>query len=207
MNLDELMNADVFQSDDLQERIEELEDSEFIGNWIVGNGQPGCLYDNVASFDDFDDVLEYLREELANWEESIDNTEKHYPNMYDPEERAVLHCSREELDSIKEECEFSININRERYEISINESDEFAELHYLRQLHEKYPGHEFIADSYFVDYTKQFIEDCCSMPKEFNSGEWPWRHCSIDYEAAASELQGDYEDVEIKGVSFWVRES
>jgi hypothetical protein len=66
-------------------------------------------------------------------------------------------------------------------------------------------GETLIRDSYFTNYIRELIDDCYDMPKEFNSGEWPWRHMSIDYEAAAREAQSDYFDVSFGGVTYWIR--
>ena len=66
-------------------------------------------------------------------------------------------------------------------------------------------GETLIRGSYFEEYTEELINDCYEFPKEFNSGEWPWRHMSIDYEAAAEELKMDYTSVDFDGVEYWIR--
>lgn len=93
------------------------------------------------------------------------------------------------------------------------EDDDAKELVSLRQLAEQAEGYaadwqygeQLIRDSYFVDYIEQLIDDCYSMPKEFKSGDWPWRHMKIDYEAAAEEAKQDYTSVTFDGVTYWVR--
>lgn len=66
-------------------------------------------------------------------------------------------------------------------------------------------GETLIRRSYFVDYTEQLINDCYELPKEVNSGQWPYRHMTIDYEAAARELEHDYTSVDFDGVEYLIR--
>jgi hypothetical protein len=42
------------------------------------------------------------------------------------------------------------------------------------------------------------------MPKEMKSGNWPWRHMTIDYEAAAQELKADYNEVTFAGHTYLI---
>jgi hypothetical protein len=62
-----------------------------------------------------------------------------------------------------------------------------------------------IAESYFVEYIKDLIHDCYEMPKEMHSGDWPYRHMTIDYDAAAKEAEADYMTIEIEGVDYFYR--
>jgi len=64
---------------------------------------------------------------------------------------------------------------------------------------------EAINDDYFQEYIEELIKDCYPMPKEFDSGAWPWRHMVIDYESAADEAKSDYSSVEFRGQTFWAR--
>lgn len=66
-------------------------------------------------------------------------------------------------------------------------------------------GEGLIHDDYFQEYTEQLVEDCYEMPKEFDSGNWPWRHMTMDWEAAAAELKGDYMEVDFAGETYWIR--
>lgn len=43
------------------------------------------------------------------------------------------------------------------------------------------------------------------MPKELNSGDWPWRHVKVDYEAAAEEAKVDYIEFDWDGVTYLIR--
>jgi hypothetical protein len=66
-------------------------------------------------------------------------------------------------------------------------------------------GETLIRRSYFVDYIAELINDCYEMPKEMNSGQWPYRHMTIDYEAAANEAEQDYISVDFDGVEYLIR--
>jgi len=66
-------------------------------------------------------------------------------------------------------------------------------------------GETLIRRSYFVDYISELIHDCFELPKEMNSGRWPYRHMTIDYEAAANEAEQDYMSVDFDGVEYLIR--
>ncbi len=66
-------------------------------------------------------------------------------------------------------------------------------------------GETLIRHTYFTDYIKELIRDGYPMPKELNSGEWPWRHVTVDYEAAAAEAQADYTEIDFDGVTYFIR--
>jgi hypothetical protein len=74
--------------------------------------------------------------------------------------------------------------------------EELRSLHRLAEDAEGSPdwehGEVLIRRSHFVAYIEELIGDCYEMPKAMNSGEWPWRHMVMDYEAAASEAEADY---------------
>lgn len=62
-----------------------------------------------------------------------------------------------------------------------------------------------IRETYFTDYIKELIHDCYEMPKGMHGGDWPYRHMTFDYEAAADEAKVDYTTVEIDGVDYFFR--
>lgn len=66
-------------------------------------------------------------------------------------------------------------------------------------------GEALIKESYFTDYIEDLIKDCYSMPKEFESGAWPWRHMTLDYQAAADEAEYDYTRIDFDGVDYLIR--
>ena len=92
------------------------------------------------------------------------------------------------------------------------DSEEYTELEHLRALQDQAEyspdwnhGETLINESYFTDYIEELITDCYELPKELNSGDWPWRHVKIDYEAAAEEAKTDYMEVDFDGVTFLIR--
>lgn len=91
-------------------------------------------------------------------------------------------------------------------------SDEGQELTALKNLADQAEdspdweyGETLINESYFTDYIEELIADCYELPEELNSGDWPWRHITIDYEAAADEAKTDYMEVDFDGVTFLIR--
>lgn len=65
-------------------------------------------------------------------------------------------------------------------------------------------GTSLIRDSYFTEYIRELIHDCYEMPKELDSGAWPFRHMKIDYQAAADEARADYFELDFNGVTYLV---
>ena len=66
-------------------------------------------------------------------------------------------------------------------------------------------GETIIAESHFVDYIKELIDDCYALPKDLTSGEWPYRHITINYEAAAEEAKADYAELTFRGRTFYIQ--
>ena len=66
-------------------------------------------------------------------------------------------------------------------------------------------GETLIHEDYFTYYIEELINDCYELPKEFNSGAWPWRHMTLDYEAAADEAKQDYMEVNFDGATYYIR--
>lgn len=94
-------------------------------------------------------------------------------------------------------------------EFDKNEGQELDALRALAEQAEDSPdwtyGETLIRRSYFVDYIEELIDECYEMPKEFKSGDWPFRHMKIDYEAAAQEAEQDYMSVDFDGVEYLIR--
>lgn len=63
-------------------------------------------------------------------------------------------------------------------------------------------GETLINEAYFTKYIEVLIDDCYDLPKELTSGNWPYRHISIDYEAAAEEAKQDYTEIDFDGVAY-----
>lgn len=66
-------------------------------------------------------------------------------------------------------------------------------------------GETLINEDYFTSYIEDLIDDAYEMPKEMNSGNWPYRHMTMDYAAAAEEAKVDYEEVDFEGQTFLIR--
>ena len=66
-------------------------------------------------------------------------------------------------------------------------------------------GEQLIRASYFVQYITELIDDCYDLPKELTRGDWPYRHITIDFEAAAKEAEQDYNSVDFDGVEYLIR--
>ncbi|KAF1042230.1 MAG: hypothetical protein GAK35_02844 [Herbaspirillum frisingense] len=66
-------------------------------------------------------------------------------------------------------------------------------------------GETLIHRDHFVKYIEELIDDCYEMPKAMNSGEWPYRHLTMDYEAAAEEAEQDYVEFDFGGQEYLIR--
>jgi hypothetical protein len=66
-------------------------------------------------------------------------------------------------------------------------------------------GETLIHEIHFSDYIKDIIDDCYEMPKEFESGKWPWNHMEMDWDGAAEEAKSDYYTIEVDGHSYYIR--
>lgn len=68
-------------------------------------------------------------------------------------------------------------------------------------------GIPMIHEDFFVEYTKDLIDDCWDIARDINkfSSEWPYRHLKIDYVAAAEELMQDYTNIDFDGVTYYIR--
>lgn len=68
-------------------------------------------------------------------------------------------------------------------------------------------GATFIHEDYFVQYTKELIEDCYPEVMEIlDRGTWPFNRLELDYECAALDAEADYACVDFDGAnSYFVR--
>ena len=66
-------------------------------------------------------------------------------------------------------------------------------------------GETIIPRDAFVDHITELIDDCYEMPKDMNSGKWPFCHMTMNYEAAAQEAETDYMSVMVRGHEFLMR--
>lgn len=66
-------------------------------------------------------------------------------------------------------------------------------------------GEQLIREDYFVVHITELIKDCYEMPKEMETGKWPFNHMTMDYEAAAKEAEQDYAMVSFMGEDYFIR--
>jgi hypothetical protein len=59
----------------------------------------------------------------------------------------------------------------------------------------------------FTKYTENLIAECypSSIVPNRLEDQWPYRHITYDYEAAAEELKEDYHEVTFRGVDYLAR--
>ena len=146
-----------------------------------------CLEDDVESTKD--NLNDFLTEHNFKLDEKGPDVPDEYMEYFekclkeiDEAEEALNAFDREDLDLLT-----SIISDGESY------SDDWNH------------GSTLIRENYFVEYIEDLINDCYEIPAEFNSGEWPFRHMKMDYEAAAEEAKVDYSTIEIQGETYYVR--
>jgi hypothetical protein len=89
------------------------------------------------------------------------------------------------------------------------EAEELTQLKSLAEDAESSPdwqyGEALIAEDYFTKYIKELVDDCYELPKNFDTNTWPWRHMTMDWEAAADEAKQDYFEVMFGGNTYLIR--
>ena len=95
---------------------------------------------------------------------------------------------------------------------TFNNSDDGKELDILLKLQSEAEGssdwiygEQLINEDYFTQYIEELINDCYERPKEMNSGNWPYKHMTMNFEAAAEEAKQDYMEVDFNGNTFLIR--
>jgi hypothetical protein len=63
-------------------------------------------------------------------------------------------------------------------------------------------GETLIRDSYFERYAEELADEIGAIDPNL-AGRWPYT--CIDWEAAARDLQQDYQQVDFDGVTYWIR--
>jgi hypothetical protein len=132
---------------------------------------------DIVNLDEITDRVDALRESTSDYENEEGNLEAHDAWVNDKAELVALEGLLEDIKGYGGDHQW--------------EGD-------------WYPGY-LIARDHFVAYIEELIDDCYEMPKEMKSGAWPWRHVSIDYEAAAKEAEQDYTSIDFDGREFLYR--
>lgn len=85
------------------------------------------------------------------------------------------------------------------------DDNESAELCALKAFESKYDyvtdweyGAHFITEEYFVEYVKDMLNDCGTIPRDLPD------YVAIDWEETADNLKCDYADAEFNGISYYV---
>ena len=156
--------------------------------------------DNVIDSRDVIERIEELEAELQTLQDEVEEIEDNLGGIDCDDDPEAYSRTEESLEDAKEAVEDWKN------------SEEAEELAVLKSLAEeasdspdwKY-GETLINDDYFTEYIKELIDDCYEMPKEINSGRWPYNHITVDYESAAEEAKQDYLSVDYDGATFWIK--
>lgn len=216
-------NDDVIDSRDVIARIEELRDNRmpFVAGWNMCGYMPDA---EPGAFSDIEEARGYIEEELESRAEQMREEAEQLlaGSLEGADARQALLEKASELEQAaqyasEQESAFSVVVggfafwvaDAENGGLDSEEAEELAELEALFEQASSSPdweyGEQLISRDYFVAYIEELIDDCYEMPKQINSGEWPWRHMSLDIEAAAKEAESDYFEVEFFGRTFLIR--
>lgn len=221
-------DEDFLDSRDIIARIEELQEKRDGAQFIAGWNMAGYLPDSEPMrFETAHDAAQYLAQEMRERadmiEEGADLSDPDDNGRDDSEEPradvAEMRTLRDWADALDDHDsgEWANTLFGMAWFISENpagdldstEEEELEELEKLADECEGYAdwnyGETLISRDNWHSYVEQLIDDCYEMPKEMKSGNWPWRHMSLDIEAAASELEQDYTSVYIFGHEFLIR--
>jgi hypothetical protein len=63
-----------------------------------------------------------------------------------------------------------------------------------------------IAEDYFTTYTQELVEEVYpSVLHMEEQSEWPYRHLTVNWQAAADELKQDYSEFDLDGHAYLIR--
>ena len=150
--------------------------------------------DIIERIDDLQSQRQALQEDLEAAEACVHHHHNDLipANYLDyPEGRELARCQRECAEWDSENLEELQSLEKLQ-----SEAESSADWIY---------GETLISEDYFTQYIEELIGDCYQVPKEMTSGEWPWRHMSIDYDAAAEEAKQDYMEVDFDGRTYLIR--
>lgn len=166
--------------------------------------------DDIIDSRDIQARFEELNDECESLVNSLEEAEKDF--------KEYLETADEELTEKCEDFEANCKTFRETIDVAkdslaaFNQSFDKDELDTLTEVirqGEDSPdwsyGECLIHESYFTQYIEDLIKDCYEMPKELQSGRWPWNHFSLDYEGAAEEAKSDYFEIDVNGHTYFIR--
>jgi hypothetical protein len=131
--------------------------------------------------EDFENFLKVADEELTERDEDFEEKCLSFNEIIQDAHNALNEFDKEELDLLTE---------------VISQGENSPDWSY---------GEALILENYFTTYIKELVNDCYEMPTEFTDGKWPYRHITIDFDAAAEEAKQDYFSVEAGGETYWIR--
>jgi hypothetical protein len=145
--------------------------------------------------------------------ERINELESEKQGLVDAVEEAQAAYEYHDSEDTKSTPEWNDLVEARKALADWLESEEATELETLKALAEEgenesmdwIHGETLIHRRYWVEYTQELIHDCYEMPKEWTAGDWPFRHMTIDYEAAAQELETDYASIDFDGHEYLIR--
>ncbi len=118
-------------------------------------------------------------------------------------------CDEDEPESAPDFDDWLLEVKDDSEHHMQNKAAELLNLRALAEQGEGYGdwmhGEQLIREDYFTCYIEQLIADCYELPKELTSGNWPYRHITVDYEAAAEEAKVDYHEVDFDGTTYLMR--
>jgi len=157
--------------------------------------------DVISKFDDLTETKEELESEVSLAQEELDRLRTKLHRSVNEDEMCELleevEEAQEDLDTAQAALEdFLDDSDYKLWEQLVEEGKDSPDWSY---------GEVLILSTYFVEYTEQFVNDCWELPKEMNSGKWPFNHLTFDWESAAEELNSDYYEIELGGYTYYIR--
>ena len=153
--------------------------------------------DIITRYEELQDEYQSLLEDLEAAKEDLDTFSNEHEND-DPEDHIVE--SFQNLQEVLEDAQSALD-GYDKSELDIltevvSQGEQSPDWHY---------GEALIHEDYFTQYIEDLINDCYEMPKEINTGNWPWNHMHMDWESAAEDAKQDYTTIEVEGKTYYIR--
>jgi flagellar hook-basal body complex protein FliE len=161
----------------------------------------------IARYDELNDEYTSLAQTLEDAQDNYDQhkASKSTTDELTLEEEEDFENTLDALFEVVEEAQKALDEFNQSFDK--DELDTLTEV--IRQGEEASDwsyGEGLIHESYFTQYTEDLIKDCYELPKEFESGKWPWKHMTLDYEGAAEEAKSDYSTIDVEGHTYYIRQ-